>query len=71
MLLHWNIYITICKIDSQWEFDGWCREPNAGALWQPGGIGWGGCGWGAQDGGDTCVPMADSCWCVADAITIL
>ena len=38
---HWNINITICKIDSLWEFDVWCREPKAGDLWQPGGMGWG------------------------------
>ena len=38
----WNIHITICKIDSQWEFDVWCRESKAQALWRPGGIGWGG-----------------------------
>ena len=34
---HWNIYITMCKIDSQWEFGVWCREPKASALWQQGG----------------------------------
>ena len=28
-------------------------------------------GRGVQEGGDTCVPMADSCWCMAKAITIL
>ena len=38
---HWNIYITICKTDSQWEFNVWCREPKASALWQPRGVGWG------------------------------
>ena len=24
-----------------------------------------------QEGGDMCVPMADSCWCVAETNTIL
>ena len=27
---------------SQWEFAVWHREPKAGALWQPRGVGWGG-----------------------------
>ena len=34
--------------------------------------GWGGWGWGGGlEGGDMCVPMADSCWCVAETNTIL
>ena len=33
---HWDRYITICKIDSQWEFDVWRRASKAGALGQPG-----------------------------------
>ena len=32
-----EIYITICKIDSQWEFAICLRTPC-----QPGGVGWGG-----------------------------
>ena len=54
-------YITICKIDSQWEFavcfrklkqelcinlEGWEREGDRSEL---------------QEGGDVCVPMTDSC----------
>ena len=35
-------YITICKIDSQWEFAPWFREPKASYLWQTRGGGqWG------------------------------
>ena len=30
-------YITVCKIDSQWEFAVWLRK-----LKQPRGVGWGG-----------------------------
>ena len=34
-------YITICKIDSQWEFAVWLRKFKR-ALYQPRGVGWGG-----------------------------
>ena len=34
-------YITICKIDSQWEF-AVCSGTQTGALYQPRGVGWGG-----------------------------
>ena len=36
-----NTYITICKTDSQWECDIWCRELKL-MLWQPRGERWGG-----------------------------
>ena len=54
-------YITICKIDSPWEFflclkelkqwlcislEGWAREGDLREV---------------QEGGDICIPMADSC----------
>ena len=46
---HWTILNTtcICKIDSQWQFAVWCREPKAGTLWQPRGVcvGWGEVEW--------------------------
>ena len=52
-----EIYITICKIDSQWEFALWLRKLKTGALIQPRGVGceerW--------EGGDICIAMADSC----------
>ena len=32
-------YITICKIDSQWEL---AHATQTGALYQPRGVGWGG-----------------------------
>jgi hypothetical protein len=55
-------YITICKIDSQWEFAVWLRELQPGLCnylegWD-GEVG----GREAQEGGDICIPMADSCW---------
>ena len=54
-------YITICKIDSQWEFAVWLRKLKQGLCinlqW------WDGEGDGAefQKGGGICMPMADSC----------
>ena len=57
-----EIYNTICKIDSQWEFAVWLRELKQGLcdnievcdregdvreVWE---------------GGDMHVPIADSCW---------
>ena len=56
-----NIYVIICKTDSQWEFDACCREPKAGrysvTTWRAGeehrrGV---------QEGGVACMPMAISC----------
>ena len=35
----WKTYITICKIDSQWEFAVWLRELKQ-RLYQPRGVGW-------------------------------
>ena len=54
--------ITLCKIDSPWESDIWLREfkPElCGNL-----EGWDGEGGGreVQEGGDMCLPMADSGW---------
>ena len=37
------------------------QETQTGALCQPGGVGWGGRRERTQEGGDICVPMADSC----------
>ena len=34
-------YITICKIDRQWEFAVWLRKLKQG-VFQPRGLGWGG-----------------------------
>ena len=48
---HWNMYITICKIDNQCKFDAWSRALKAGALGQPRGMGWGGRWEGVQDEG--------------------
>ena len=47
--------LTICKIDSQWEFAVGCRELNPER--------WDGVedGREAQEGGDIYIPMVDSC----------
>ena len=54
-------YITICKIDSQWEFAVWLRKLKQGLFINL--ERWGGEGDGRefQKGGDICIPMADSC----------
>ena len=41
------------------------------ALWQPRGLGLGGRWEEGLRGRDICVPMADSCWCMAETNTVL
>ena len=64
-------YITVCKIDSQWEFAVWLRELKPG-LWDNL-EGWDAVGGRreGQEGGDISIPVADSCWCTAETSTIL
>ena len=52
-------YFTICKIDSQWEFSIWLKELKLGLCNNL--DGWNGerDGREVQEGGDTCIPMAD------------
>ena len=55
-------YSTICKIDSQWEFAVCLRKFKQGLCinierWD----GEGDVGGEVQEGGDICIPMADSC----------
>ena len=54
-------YITICKIDSQWEFAVWLRKLKQGLcvyleVWDGEGD-----GRVVQKEGDICIPMANSC----------
>ena len=65
------MYITICKIDDQCKFDALSRTLKAGALEQPRGRGWGGKREAGSEWGNTCVPVTDSCQCMAKTITIL
>ena len=54
-------YITICKIDSQWEFAQWLRKLKQGLCINL--EGWDGEGNGreVQKGWHICILMADSC----------
>ena len=54
-------YITICKIDGQWEFAEWLRKLKQGLCINL--VVWGGKGDGreVQKGEDIRIPMADSC----------
>ena len=54
-------YITICKIDSQWDFAVWLRKLKQGLCINR--EGWDGKGDGRefQKGRSICVPVADSC----------
>ena len=53
-------YITICSINSQWEFAVWLRKLKQGFCINL--DGWDGEGDGreVQKGGDICIPMVDS-----------
>ena len=53
--------LGICKTDSQWEFAICLREPKHGLCINL--EGWDGEGDGRdiQEGGDICIPIADSC----------
>ena len=65
-----EIYNAIYKIDSQWELAVWLREPKR-ALRQAEGWDEDGDGRDVQEGGDTGIPMADSCWCITENHKIL
>ena len=54
-------YITICKIDSQREFDVWLRKLKQGLWINLEGLDGQGNRRELQKGGDICIPMADSC----------
>ena len=54
-------YITICKIDSQWEFAVWLRKLKQGLCINLEGQDVEGDGREVQKGEDICIPMADSC----------
>ena len=50
-------YITLCKIDSQWESAVWLRKPEQGLCDNLEGWDGVGDGSGIQEGGDICIPV--------------
>ena len=54
-------YITVCKTDSQWEFAVYLRKFKQGLCINLEGLDGEGEGRKVQEGGDICIPMADSC----------
>ena len=54
-------YITICKIESQWEFAVCLGELKQGLCINLEGWDRAGDGREVQNGGDICIPKADSC----------
>ena len=66
-----EIYNTICKTDSQWEFAVWLMELKQGLCDNL--EGWDGewDGMEVREGGDTGVNMADSCWWLTESHKIL
>ena len=54
-------YITICEIDSQWEFALWLRKLKQGLCINLEVCDEEGNGREVQQEGDICIPMADSC----------
>ena len=54
-------YITICKINSQWEFAVWLRKLKQQLCINLEGCDGEGVGREVQKGGAICMPMADSC----------
>ena len=59
-------YITICKIDGPQEFAVWLKKLKQGLCIHL--EGWDGeeNGREVQKGGDICIPMAGSCWGLAE-----
>ena len=61
---------TMCETDNQWEVAVRLRECKPGLCNNP--EEWEGVGGEREvhEGGDTCIPTADSRWCMAEANTI-
>ena len=64
-------YITICKIDGQWEFAVWLRKLKQGLCFNLEGLDGEEIEREFQNGGDICIPMADSCWGLIESNKIL
>ena len=57
------LYLFICRWTSK------LLPCPRSALWPPRGVGWGGRWEGVPKGGDICIPVTDSCWCMAESNT--
>ena len=64
---HWNMYNIICETNRQSRFNAGYRMLAVGALGWPRRMIWGGM-WEGFRMGNTCTPVADSCWCMAKPI---
>ena len=65
-----ELLVYFSKIDSQWEFTVWLGELKPVLCDNLEGMDWVGSGREVQEGGDKCIPMADSCWWTAETNTI-
>ena len=66
-----DIHITICRRTSaSLTYDTRHPKPVSVTTWREWREGWGGTG-GVQDGGDACIPVADSCCYMTKTIGIL
>ena len=66
-----EIYITIYKISSQWEFAVWFRDLRPGLGNNQEGQDAEGGGRDVPVGANTGEPLTDSCWCLVETNTIL
>ena len=66
-----EIYITICKIGSQWEFAVWLRDLKPGLSNNLEGWDAEGDGRDVQVGVNMGKAMTDSCWCLVETNTML
>ena len=64
-------YITTCKIDGQWEFAECLRKLKQWLCINLEGRDGAGDGREVQEGGDICIPMADSCCSLTENNKIL
>ena len=69
-LFAWHVHYHMLN---RWlvKFDAWSKAPKADALGHPRGKGGEAGGREGPGWGDTCIPVADSCWCMAKAIMVL
>ena len=65
---HWNMYNIIYEMNHQSRFDAWYWMLGAGALGRPRWMVQGGRREGGFRMGNMCIPVADSCWCMAKSI---